>query len=105
MSKPFCSVLSKGGRATYSDIKYNNQCNITGHWHSLALWIRQDRAQIRAVWLLFPFYLKADYTFGLPIEGVGMVIYLLFHWVFFTMRIKTGSSKRVAQTIPTIITS
>lgn len=98
-------MLSKGGRATYNDIKYNNQGNITGHWHSLPLWIRQDQVQIRTVWLLFPFHLEADYTLDLPIEGVGMVIYLLFHWVFFTMSIKTGSSKRVAQTIPTIITS
>lgn len=32
-------------------------------------------------------------------------MYLLFHLVFFTINIKTGSSKRVAQTIPTMITS
>lgn len=55
-------------------------------------------------WIFFHCSLEAGHTPSLLTEG-GTVTYLLFHLVFFTINIKTGSSKKVAQTMPTMITS
>lgn len=56
------------------------------------------------MWLFFHCSLEAVYTLSL-LTGGGTVMYLLFHLAFFTINIKTGSSRKVAQTIPTMITS